>query len=187
MLIWKNKLHGELGCGIPDLLVKADATAGPQFCRDRVANIQQLFKPSGSIASDSSRMVYKAEFESSNHTWYFYEMESGEWEFTSDSIDINPAEYGTRKLKSINATKMFFFEIQRSRLHIKIQLPNSKQSSRIGHVSKRYRKYSKMNQSKMTKNKTEATSTSTDKISYTIYDDILYIPPSYILIYPVLK
>ena len=107
MLIWKNKLHGELGCGIPDLVVKADATAGPQFCRDRVADIQQLFKPSGSIASDSSRMVYKAEFESSNHTWYFYEMESGEWEFTSDSIDINP-EYGTRKLKSINATKMIF-------------------------------------------------------------------------------
>ena len=110
MLTWKNKLHEKLGCRIPDLVVKADANTGPQFCRDHVADIQQLFKPLGSIASDSSRMVYEAEFESTGRKWYFYEMESGEWEFTSDSIDINPTEYGTRKLKSIIATKMIFLK-----------------------------------------------------------------------------
>ena len=109
MLTWKNKLHEKLGCSIPDLVVKADATAGPQFCRDRAADIQQTFKPLGSLVADSSRMVYEAESESSGHTWYFYEMESGEWEFTWESWltpgTITPGEYGTRKLKSINETK----------------------------------------------------------------------------------
>ena len=163
MLIWKNKLHEELGCGIPDLVVKADATAGPQFCRDRAADIHQTFKPLGSVVADSSHMVYEAESESGGFTWYFYEVESGEWKFTwltpDITPDITPGEYGTRKLKSINATKNDFLKIQRSRLHIKIQFPNSKQSRRNGHVSKRYRKNSKMNQSQMTQNKTEATST----------------------------
>ena len=108
MLTWKNKLHEKLGCRIPDLVVKADANTGPQFCRDHVADIQQLFKPLGSLVSDSSRMVYESEFESGGSKWYFYEMESGEWDFTWNSMAITPGEYGTRKLKSINATKNDF-------------------------------------------------------------------------------
>ena len=104
MLIWKNKLHEELGCGIPDLVVKADANEGPQSCRDRADDIQQTFKPLGSLVADSSRMVYEAENPGSmGHTWYFYEMTTGEWEFTWDTwlkpSDINATEYGTRKLK----------------------------------------------------------------------------------------
>ena len=105
MLIWKNKLHEELGCGIPDLVVKADANEGPQSCRDHADDIQQTFKPLGSLVADSSRMVYEAE----SGTWYFYELESGEWEFTWLTLGITPGEYGTRKLKSINAIKNVFF------------------------------------------------------------------------------
>ena len=113
MLKWKNKLHKKLDCGIPDLIVKSDKTAGPQFCRDNADNIQQRFEPIGSLVSDPSRMVYEAENPgSSGHTWYFYDMTSGEWEFTWDTwlkpSDIDFNRYGTRKLKSINATKVIF-------------------------------------------------------------------------------
>ena len=115
MLIWKNKLHEILGCGIPDLIVKVDKNTGPQICLDNAANIEQTFNPKGSLVKDSSRMVYEAEQPGgSGHTWYFYEMTTGEWEFTWDTwlkeSDINPNEYGTRKLKSINAKKMNFLK-----------------------------------------------------------------------------
>merc|ERR1719197_62333 len=99
MLIWKNKLHEKLGCGIPDLVVKVDKT-GPQICLDNAANIEQTFNPKGSLVKDSSRMVYEAEQPGgSGHTWYFYEMTTGEWEFTWDTwlkeSDIDTNEYGT--------------------------------------------------------------------------------------------
>ena len=61
MLIWKNKLHEILGCGIPDLIVKVDKNIGPQICLDNAANIEQTFNPKGSLVKDSSRMVYEAE------------------------------------------------------------------------------------------------------------------------------
>ena len=113
MLKWKKNLQKKLDCGIPDLIVKADKSAGPQFCRDNVDNIQQTFIPKGSLVRDSSRMVYEAENPGSmGHTWYFYEMTTGEWEFTWDTwlkpSDINATEYGTRKLKSINVIKIIF-------------------------------------------------------------------------------
>ena len=113
MLKWKNKLHKKLDCGIPDLKVKAGTDAGSQICLDNVNNIQQTFQPKGSLISDPSRMVYEAEHQGTgNHTWYFYEMTTGEWEFTWDAwlkpSDINVNKYGTRKLKSINSLKNVF-------------------------------------------------------------------------------
>ena len=113
MLKWKNKLHKKTHCGIPDLIVKADPNAGPEFCRENAGNIHQTFIPKGSLVSDPSRMVYEAENPGSRgHTWYFYDMTSGEWEFTWDTwlkpSDIDFNNYGRRKLKSINATKVIF-------------------------------------------------------------------------------
>ena len=65
--------------------------------------------------SDSTSLIEKMEAEnpgSMGHTWYFYEMTTGEWEFTWDTwlkpSDINATEYGTRKLKSINVIKIIF-------------------------------------------------------------------------------
>ena len=112
MLKWKNKLHKKTHCGIPDLIVKADKT-GPQFCLDNADNIDQTFIPIGSLVSDPSRMVYEAKNPGSKgHKWYFYDMTSGEWEFTWDAwlkpSDIDFNNYGRRKLKSINATKVIF-------------------------------------------------------------------------------
>ena len=112
MLKWKNKLHKKTHCGIPDLIVKADKT-GPQFCLDNADNIDQTFIPIGSLVSDPSRMVYEAKNPGSKgHKWYFYDMTSGEWEFTWDAwlkpSDIDFNNYGRRKLKSINAAKIIF-------------------------------------------------------------------------------